>query len=77
MNEADRLLAECLKLEPSERARLIDELQATLPPDMGAVANEWPPEYHDEIVRRVLSVRDQTARLLPVEEFWSRLKTRK
>ncbi len=76
MTDVDRLLAECLKLEPAERAQLIDELQATLPPDMGAVANEWPEEYHDEIVRRVESVRDGSARVLSADEFWSRLKNR-
>lgn len=74
MKDADRLLAECLKLEPAERAKLIDELQATLPPDMGAVSNEWPAEFHDEIVRRVQSVRNGSGRLLSSEEFWSKLK---
>jgi hypothetical protein len=72
--DADRLLAECLKLDPAERARLIDELQATLPPDMGAVANEWPADYRDEIGRRVQSVLDGSARLMSADEFWSRLK---
>lgn len=76
MTDVDRLLAECLKLEPAERARLIDELQATLPPDLGAVANEWPEQYHDEIVRRVQSVRNGSARVLSADEFWSRLKNR-
>lgn len=76
MKDADRLLEECLRLEPAERARLVDELQATLPPDLGAVANEWPVEYHDEIVRRVESIRAGSARLLSADEFWSRLKNR-
>lgn len=76
MKDADRLLAECLKLEPAERARLIDELQATLPPDLGAIANEWPAEYQDELVRRLDSVRNGTAKLLSADEFWSRLKQR-
>ena len=75
MNDADRLLAECLKLEPTERARLIDELQATLPPDLGAVANEWPAEYHHEVVQRVLSVREGSAQLVSKDEFLTKLKS--
>ncbi|MDQ3262292.1 MAG: hypothetical protein M3Y59_01330 [Myxococcota bacterium] len=54
----------------------MDELQATLPPDLGAVANEWPAEYHDEIARRVDSIRAGRAHLLSADEFWSRLKNR-
>ena len=76
MNDVDRLLVECLQLEPAERARLIDALQATLPPELGAVGNEWPEEYHQEIARRVQSVREGGARLLTADEFWSRLKNR-
>ncbi len=74
MTDVERLLAECLKLEPQDRAMLIDELQATLPPDLGAVANEWPAEYHDEVVRRVRSVRNGEAKLLSAEEFSTRLE---
>jgi hypothetical protein len=76
MRSAEELLAECLKLAPTERARLIDELQATLPPELGAVANEWPPEYHDEVVRRVAAVRDGSAKLIPADEALGRLKPR-
>lgn len=75
MSDLDRLLAECLQLDTSQRARLIDELQATLPPDLGSIANEWPTEYHDEVVQRVLSVREGTARLMSQEELLAKLKT--
>ena len=75
MMDKDQLLAECLKLDPAERARLIDELQATLPPDLGAVGNEWPDEYRDEITRRVESVRNGEARLMSQEEFMAKLAT--
>ncbi len=74
MTDADRLLHECLKLEPAERARLIDALQATLPPDMGAVSNEWPDDYHAEISRRLSRARAGTASLIPAADLLARLK---
>jgi putative addiction module component (TIGR02574 family) len=76
VKDADQLLKECLQLEPNDRARLIDELQASLPPDLAALPPEWPNEYRDEVVRRVQSVIDGSARTVSPEEFFARLKIR-
>ena len=65
--EGERLLAEVLKLPASERAELIRKASASLEENISP--DEVEAAWADEIVRRVRSIDDGTARMLSREEF--------
>jgi putative addiction module component (TIGR02574 family) len=60
-----KLLAEAAELPVEERAEIVHELARTLPEDYDA--EELDLDY-DELDRRMQSVRDGTATLVPWEE---------
>jgi len=60
-----KLLAEAAELPTEERAELVTELARTLPEDYEA--DELDIDY-EELERRLESVRDGTATLVPWEE---------
>ncbi len=67
MNAFETALAAAKELTDAERLRLIDELWATVPPEM-ALAEEW----HDEIERRSAEIDAGTAKL----ESWQTVRER-
>jgi len=71
--EAAQLLQEALELSPEERAALADSLLESL--DIEADANVDQP-WRDEIERRIVSLDEGTAKLVPWEEVRARLSRR-
>lgn len=66
--DGERLLAEVLKLPAAERAELVRKASASL--DERLISpEEVEAAWTDEIVRRVRSIDDGTARMLSREEF--------
>ncbi len=60
-----KLLAEAAALPTEERAELVHELARTLPEEY---SGDEPDVDYDELDRRMESVRDGTATLVPWEE---------
>ena len=56
-------------LQPEDRARLAEELLATL----GANDSEVDVAWHDEIRRRIAEVEDGTVRLVPAHEAFAQV----
>lgn len=71
--EAAQILHEALELPPQQRAALADSLLNSLDTEIDSdVEQAW----REEIERRVESVRNGTARLVPWEEVQARLVNR-
>ena len=68
--EAAQILHEALELPPEQRAALADSLLNSLDTEVDAdVEQAW----QDEIERRIESVRNGTAEVVPWEEVQARL----
>lgn len=65
--DAERLLAEVLKLPEPERAELVRKTIASL--DEQFSPEEVEAAWADEVARRVRDIQEGTARLLSREEF--------
>ena len=63
------LTARAKALPPEDRARLAEELLATL----GTNDNEVDVAWHDEIRRRIAEVEDGTVRLVPANEAFAQV----
>jgi putative addiction module component (TIGR02574 family) len=71
--EASQLLHEALELPPAERAALADSLLESLDADVDeGVEQAW----RDEIERRIVSIDEGTAKLVPWEDVYARLRRR-
>jgi len=71
--EAAQILHEALELPPEQRAALADSLLNSLDTEVDAdVEQAW----QDEIERRIESVRNGTAEMVPWEEVQARLLSR-
>jgi len=71
--EAAQILHEALELPPEQRAALADSLLNSLDTDVDAdVEQAW----REEIERRVESVRNGTAHMVPWQEVQARLASR-
>lgn len=60
-------------LSPEDRARLAEDLLASLDPEPTSEA-EADAAWHDEIGRRVQAVRDGTARLVAADEVYAEIE---
>jgi len=67
---AEDLLKEALALGPQERARLAQEILASLD---GAASGELSPAWEAEIERRNRKIDDGTATLIPADEVFAKL----
>ncbi len=70
---ARRLLAEALALPQDERARLADELYASLPDDFDERL-ELDPAFAAELTRRAARLADDPAGAIPWDEARERLR---
>ena len=71
--EAEQLLHEALALPARERAALADSLLESLDSEVDAgVESAW----REEIERRIVSIDEGTAKLVPWEEIHARLNRR-
>ena len=61
----EELAAQAITLSDEDRSRLVDLVLASLPDDAG---NQVHAAWEEEIGRRVASVQDGTAVLVPSEE---------
>jgi putative addiction module component (TIGR02574 family) len=68
--EAAQLLHEALELPPEQRAALADSLLGSLDSDVDPDAEQ---AWRDEIERRVASVDDGSANLVPWSDVYARL----
>jgi len=71
--EAAQILNEALELPPEQRAALADSLLNSLDTEVDA---EVEQAWQDEIERRIESVRNGTAEMVPWEEVQARLLSR-
>ena len=71
--EATQLLNEALELSPEERAALADSLLDSLDLESDAGAEQ---AWREEIERRIVSIDEGTARLVPWEDVHARLNRR-
>jgi putative addiction module component (TIGR02574 family) len=71
--EATQLLHEALELPPEQRAALADSLLGSLDTDVDVDAEQ---AWREEIEKRVASLNDGTATLIPWEDVQRRLANR-
>ncbi len=69
-NLIDELSQKARGLSPAERVRLAEELLATVQETDEAVEAVWD----EEIKRRVAEIEAGTARLIPAEEVFARIR---
>ena len=70
MIEAKDVIAAALQLPPAERARLLEEVSASL------VGIELSPEWKAEIKRRIDDVDSGRVKTVPAEDVFARLERR-
>jgi len=64
---------EALRLTPRQRWQLVQDLHASL---MTAEEREVEEAWLDEVERRVQSIEDGTARMIPSEEVFRKLRAK-